>query len=359
MTFNFIKFIKLLTLTVTFWISAATLFILVRFYAYGEEEGLKYVNPKNIVPFTEWLDFGVILGVIIGVFYAIIEFVFERYISQKLNLIFIIFLKTIIYILLMIISLSYITFLAEARMDIDLNNDIGWWRTNALFWLCTIYFLLMTLVYSFIKIANDKLGSGVFLKTLVGTYRKPKEEKRILMFLDLKDSTSIAEKLGHRTYSQCIQDCFSDLNKVLVKYDAEIYQYVGDEAVISWNYNKGVKKNRCVHLYFAFKEELEKRSDFYQRHYDIEPFFKAGLHGGDIMVAEVGTIKKEIAYHGDVINTTSRIQSECNTYNENLLISNQLLEQLNLESIYRSVALGQIQLKGKQEIINISSIRKA
>ena len=37
---------------------------------------------------------------------------------------------------------------------------------------------------------------------------------KILMFLDLKDSTKIAEELGHIEYSKFIQDCFIDLNKV-------------------------------------------------------------------------------------------------------------------------------------------------
>nr|WP_321236662.1 adenylate/guanylate cyclase domain-containing protein [uncultured Psychroserpens sp.] len=356
MKHNFLKFLKLLVFTVAFWVFACSFFICIRFIGYGEEQGLSYVNPKNVIPFTEWLGFGLILGLIIGVFYAIIEFIFETYISQKFNSILSIALKSIIYLTMLIISLSFITILVEEQMDIDLSNDRGWWRTDKLFWLSTAFFLLTSLVFSFIKIANDKLGSGVFIKTLIGTYRKPKEEKRILMFLDLKDSTAIAEQLGHKKYSQFIQDCFFDLNKVLANYDAEVYQYVGDEAVISWLYKKGIKKNKCIDLYFAFLKELQKRANYYQKTYGLNPFFKAGLHGGDIMVAEVGTIKKEIAYHGDVINTTARIQSECNKYNENVLISNRLLEDIDLKSIYTSNAIGDVQLKGKQEIITISAI---
>ncbi|WP_298760066.1 adenylate/guanylate cyclase domain-containing protein [uncultured Psychroserpens sp.] len=357
MKYNLFKFLKLLVFTVFFWSFASTLFIVIRFFAYGEEQGATYVNPKNIIPITEWLDFGLILGIIIGIFYAIVEFSFEKYISQKLNLAVSIGLKLIIYLTILIISLSFITLIAEDRMDIDLNNEQGWWRTDPLFWLSTAYFLLTSLVFSFIRIANDKLGSGVFIKMLLGKYRKPQEEKRILMFLDLKDSTAIAEKLGHKHYSQFIQDCFFDLNTILRRYDAEVYQYVGDEAVISWRYKKGVKNNNCIDLFYAFQNALLKRSKYYQKSYGLNPLFKAGLHGGQLMVAEVGTIKKEIAYHGDVINTTSRIQSECNTYNENLLISNGLLDTIDLKSKYKSRTLGEIQLKGKQEIIEISAIQ--
>lgn len=356
MKYNLFKFLRLLAFTILFWSFACTLFIVIRFFAYGEEQGEVYINPKNIIPFTEWLDFGLILGVMMGVFYAIVEFSFEKYISLKLNLALSILLKSIFYLIFLVISLSLITFLAEERMDIDLPNDIGWWRTDPLFWLCTAYFLLTSLVFSFIKIANDKLGSGVFIKMLLGKYRKPQEEKRILMFLDLKDSTAIAEQIGHKQYSQFIQDCFFDLNRILRRYEAEVYQYVGDEAVISWTYAKGIKNNRCIALFYAFQDRLIKRSKYYENTYGINPIFKAGLHGGTLMVAEVGTIKKEIAYHGDVINTTARIQSECNRYNENLLISNSLLEDIDLQPNYVSKTIGDVQLKGKQEIINISSI---
>ena len=359
MKYNLFKFLKLLAFTIFFWSFASTLFIVIRFFAYGEEQGSTYVNPKNVIPITEWLDFGLILGIIIGVFYAIVEFSFGKYFSQKLNLALSIFLKLVIYLTMLIISLSFITFIAEERMDIDLENEPGWWRTDPLFWLSTAYFLLTSLVFSFIRIANDKLGSGVFIKMLLGKYRKPQEEKRILMFLDLKDSTAIAEQLGHKQYSQFIQDCFFDLNKILRRYDAEVYQYVGDEAVISWAYKKGIKNNRCIALFYAFQEALLKRSKYYEKSYGLNPKFKAGLHGGRLMVAEVGTIKKEIAYHGDVINTTSRIQNECNTYSENLLISNVLLNDINLQTMYVSKTLGAIQLKGKQEIIDISAVRLA
>ncbi len=162
---------------------------------------------------------------------------------------------------------------------------------------------------------------------LLGKYRKQREEERILMFVDLKDSTKIAEQLGHQMYSQFIQDCFRDLNSVLRKHEADIYQYIGDEAVLVWKNKKGFRKNNCVNLYFAFQGKLNNRQEYYIKKYNHIPEFKAGLHCGKLMIAEVGTIKKELAYHGDVINTTSRIQGQCNNYKADLLVSQTLLEK--------------------------------
>jgi adenylate cyclase len=81
----------------------------------------------------------------------------------------------------------------------------------------------------FILQVSDKFGQGVLISFLLGKYYRPKEDDRIFMFMDLKSSTTSAEKLGHIKYSQFIQDCFFDITDVITKYDAKIYQYVGDE----------------------------------------------------------------------------------------------------------------------------------
>ena len=39
------------------------------------------------------------------------------------------------------------------------------------------------------------------------------------------------------------------------------------------------------------------------------------------MVGEIGQIKREIAFSGDVLNTTSRIQEQCKVYNVDILAS--------------------------------------
>ena len=47
---------------------------------------------------------------------------------------------------------------------------------------------------------NDKYGPGVLKHVLIGKYFKPYREERIFMFIDLRNSTFIAERLGERAY---------------------------------------------------------------------------------------------------------------------------------------------------------------
>nr|WP_321223345.1 adenylate/guanylate cyclase domain-containing protein [uncultured Psychroserpens sp.] len=354
--YNLKQFVKQLFFAIIYWVLAFSIFILIRFVAHGEEQGISFMNPKNNVPVTEWIHFGVILGVLVGVLYAIIEFIFNKFITKNIYLGLSILLKTIIYLLVLIFSLTFIIEIIEIDMDINLQNERGWWKQNSLFWLAASYFFLASFIFLFLKLSFEKFGRGVLLNLLIGKYRNPTEEERIFMFVDLKSSTTIAEKLGHKEYSKLLQDCFFDLGKILSRFDGEIYQYVGDEAVITWKLKNGLKNNNCIELYFAFAKQLKRRSKYYLKRYKLEPFFKAGVHGGELIITQVGTVKKELAFHGDVINTTARIQDECNKHDESLLISEELLNMLDLKLKYSAKNIGNILLKGKRDTLQIMAI---
>lgn len=348
-----IQFLSLLFRTIIFWTLAFSIFVFIRYYAIGAEEGL-IVTDYHISDILRYVS---PLGLLIGILFAIVEFVFDKFLSKNLSLALVLIEKFVIYFIGIILSLNYVFPLVENELNLNLTTEEGWWQTSQIFWIIVGYFLICSIVFSFVKIANDKFGKGVFFNLLLGKYRKPREEKRIFMFLDLQASTTIAEKLGHYNYSELIQDCFYDLNRIVTKYDAEIYQYVGDEAVLSWTYKRGIKNNNCVKLFFHFQDRIKKREKYYLKKYNLVPVFKAGIHGGKLIVTEVGTVKKEIAYHGDVINTSARIQGECNKYKELLLSSNILINDLSLSSMYKTEFIGKIELKGKKEKLDISAIR--
>ncbi|AXG71251.1 adenylate and guanylate cyclase catalytic domain protein [Kordia sp. SMS9] len=341
--------------SILFWVLAFAFMIIIRYFGIYEEKGVS-ILPKYELPIQDLLLYVGMSSIPFGIFYAAIEFLFDRFLAKRISLGVIIFTKTFLYLVMLIFLVSYVVEYTGYMLDVSLTEERGWWRTNKTFWSIMIFFVIASLVFSFIRIANEKFGRGVFLKMLLGKYRKPKEEKRIFMFLDLKSSTTIAENLGHYKYSQMIQDCFYDLNTVVRKFDAEIYQYVGDEAVLSWEYKRGLKQNNALELYFAFIDRIHHRSEYYQEKYNLLPEFKAGIHGGTLMVTEVGSIKKEIAYHGDVINTTARIQSQCNAYNANVLISESLLNELQPPKKYVTKNIDDLLLKGKVKSVNIYSV---
>jgi adenylate cyclase len=175
--------------------------------------------------------------------------------------------------------------------------------------------------------------------------------------MDLKDSTSIAEKLGHIKYSQLLQDCYFDLTELVIKYHAQIYQYVGDEVVLTWETEEGFLDNNCIKVFFAFDKLIKNKSEYYSRNYKLIPEFKAGLNNGDVTVAEIGEIKKELAYHGDVLNTAARIQEKCNDFQKRLLISESMKLQLKKQIEFNCELMGNVKLKGKENAINLYDVK--
>ena len=293
-----------------------------------------------------------------GTIFGSLQYFFERYLFRKIPLwklwvrlcidqLVIIFLLTVIYF-------SAITMMKMNTLSLSFAD---FQRSPAAF----IYYLFVFLVNSILSLLleiNRLLGRGNFFKLIAGKFYSPQEEYRIFMFVDLNSSTTIAEKLGHLTYSNFIKDCFYDL-AVVHSYDAEIYQYVGDEAVLTWERSKMKSVMDCVDAFWAFNDELLKKAGYYQDKYGIVPEFKAGASIGMVTVVEIGDVKKEIAYHGNTLNTAARIEAVCNIYGEKLLVSKKLYDELVKEnSNYTYSKVAETQLKGKQGITEIYSIRK-
>jgi len=235
-----------------------------------------------------------------------------------------------------------------------LNEDA--WKYY--FYIIALYTLTMSILISFITQMNNRFGPGVLIPLLLGKYIRPKVEERVFIFLDLKSSTTHAENLGHIRYSELIRDCFLDINQVSIDYQAEIYQYVGDEIVLCWLVDDELDLIICIDFYFACNSVFDSKRSIYLENYGIVPVFKAGLHLGMVTGVEVGSIKREVAYHGDTLNVAARIQGKCNEYESNILISDTLEQKINWGGDYGKTSVGSVILSGRKEPITVYKIDK-
>lgn len=95
----------------------------------------------------------------------------------------------------------------------------------------------------------------------------------------------------------------------------------------------------------------------YMTNYGVGPVFKAGLHYGHVMAGEIGVVKREIAFSGDVLNTTARIQDKCNELGEDILASKLLIDKLNLRNDgFRPQEIGDMELRGKKEPVTLFTV---
>ena len=198
---------------------------------------------------------------------------------------------------------------------------------------------------------------GDLIKYVAGKYHLPEEVNKIFLFIDLKSSTAIAEKIGNTKYSSFLIDYFHDMTGAILMSKAEIYQYIGDEIILTWNFKNGVKDARCINCFFDILTAIEWNKEQYLKKYGVHPEFKAALHSGKVSVTWIGTIKKEIVYHGDVLNTTARIQESCNKYGQKFLISEYMLQNIELPEYLRSEFVDELQLKGKEKKVKIFGLK--
>ena len=184
---------------------------------------------------------------------------------------------------------------------------------------------------------------------------EPQEEKRIIMFLDLKDSTPIAEKLGHKEYFKFIRDFIYCISYGFIENDGRISDYVGDEIVVWWPESKA-NARKAIAFLLATRKELNKNFDRFKRRYDILPEYKAGIHTGNITVGQVGIVKKDLVMSGDTINTAARIRSACTDMNQKFIISKEVLDLLDLKE-WQTEPLGLTDLKGKHNGIELFALK--
>lgn len=196
----------------------------------------------------------------------------------------------------------------------------------------------------------EKYAPTTLISLFMGRYHRPHEVQRIFMFLDLSNSTGIAEELGHIRFFSLLKDFFADMTDPILNSQGEIYQYVGDEIVVSWPIRRSIlKNNQPISCFFRIKESIEEKRDFYLEAYGLVPEFKAAIHSGHVVVGEIGVIKREIVYSGDILNTTSRMMEQCKIQNQQLIISQELKNQLNKKRLnnYDLHDLGEMSLRGK------------
>jgi adenylate cyclase len=205
---------------------------------------------------------------------------------------------------------------------------------------------------------NRKLGPGVAWNWITGKYHTPKEEERIFMFLDLKNSTTLAEKLGNIRFSKLCQDFFHDLTQPVLETKGEVSHYIGDEAVLTWKPKRGLDHANCLRCFELMEQAIANRADYYTKAYGVVPEFKAGVHIGLVVAAEVGEMKSEIVYHGDVLNTTARITGLCAELDSDLLISGDLNALLMLPEQLSAHSFGPMLLKGKEHEVEIVAVRR-
>jgi adenylate cyclase len=271
-----------------------------------------------------------------------------------------ILLKTLILIIAalgvnFLIHITYVVLIDKKTFAIAVNSFYahtfqGTWLLEKMpEWF--ILFILTQIIIEFI----EKYSPGIFFAIFFGKYLKPKNEYLIIMFIDLKNSTPIAEKMDNVSYFRFIREFIYHISTALLELGGRIFQYVGDEIIVSWPAKQQNYKN-CIQALIAARKNIEKNGNRFRREYGFLPEFKVGIHYGEVTIGEIGVIKKDLAMSGDAMNTTARIRDACTELNQKFIVSKEFLEKSNLTD-WQTETLGGFELKGKNTSIELFALK--
>jgi adenylate cyclase len=195
-------------------------------------------------------------------------------------------------------------------------------------------------------IASSAIGERIAKNYLSGF---PVEEQRIFLFIDLHNSTTLAEDLGHLQYSMFLSKFFTDFHSCLQDTGGEVYQYVGDEVIVTWKFSQR-NAFQGVELIKRLNSTVEKNRGTYLQKFATVPGFKAALHQGMVAVTRIGMQK---VYHGDVLNTCSRMLQLASRTQNTLLASEEVAQTLDLCT---PLEFGMSNIRGKKIPVKIFTL---
>ena len=200
--------LKRTVVTIIYWIFAFWAFDLFRFAGLSDMPG---ITLDHEVSYLKSLELFVVLGIITGLLYSIIEEFFERNWFKRKSIGFRLLLKSLFYLVILTLDVELGVEIITSLYDHPHLYTPRILLESGAVWSFIIFFMIASLLFNLWKIILEKFGAGVFWKMLVGKYNPPRVEKRLFMFLDMRSSTTLAETLGYHKFSEMLQHCFYDL----------------------------------------------------------------------------------------------------------------------------------------------------
>jgi adenylate cyclase len=221
------------------------------------------------------------------------------------------------------------------------------------------FFAVFAVTIQFALKMNRMVGANVLRYFAAGVYHRPTAEERVFLFIDLQGSTQLAERLGSARYFELLRRFVDDLTEPVLDTGGEIYQYAGDEVVVTWPMASGLRQASCVRCFFAVQAALDAAADRYTRDFGVVPRFRGGLHGGTVTAGELGDLRQQIVFVGDILNIAARLEAYAKEAGLGLVISGALLDRLVLPADVEATACGDVAIRGKAAPVTAYSLHLA
>lgn len=247
--------------------------------------------------------------------------------------------------LLIIITIIGFTRSLENRVSFAVYVQGGQFRHFLFeedFAVIVLYTLTAVCVVITTRQVSRKMGPGVLFNYVIGKYRQPKREFRIFLALDLKQSTTIAEQLGELRYHEFLKRYFYDLTFSIATHGGHVYRYVGDQVVISWMLDTGLKNCNAVRCFFAARDFIKQQEKYYHDHFSVIPSFRGVLDMGEVLTAEIGFDKQQLVFYGDALQRLAEMEKIGKQEHQDIVMSEFLAVPMRQNRDFCFTALTQL-----------------
>ena len=132
------------------------------------------------------------------------------------------------------------------------------------------------------------VGERTLRDIVFGRYHRSRTEERFFLFVDITGSTPLAERIGPDAVHRFLGEVFRLASDPIDDHRGDVYQYVGDEVVITWMVTEGRAGARPVACFFAIEQALARAAPEFEREFGTVPRLRAALHAGPVITGEVG-----------------------------------------------------------------------
>jgi len=219
--------------------------------------------------------------------------------------------------------------------------------------LSVLFSFLVTFGFLFVLEIGNIVGWRTLRAIVLGRYHRPRSEERFFLFVDVAGSTALAERVGPAAVHRFLDRVFRLASDPIDDYGGEIYQYVGDEMVVTWTASEGRDGARPIACFFAIRTALGKAAPTFEREFGVAPGIRAALHAGPVITGEIGGSKRDIVFHGDVMNTAARLEQATRDLDRRFLVSAEALSRLAGTERYALEPLGPQALRGRAAPVEV------
>ncbi|TAJ34154.1 MAG: adenylate/guanylate cyclase domain-containing protein [Reyranella sp.] len=224
------------------------------------------------------------------------------------------------------------------------------------FGISLIFATAMSLSANLVIEMGRLLGYGTLRSLLTGRYVQPHAEQRVFLLIDMKGSTTLAERLGALRFHALLNDFFRDITEAALECDGEIHKYVGDEAILTWPAGDALTGGDCLACPFVARDLIASNAGKYLARFGVVPEFRASLHCGEIVTGEIGDMRREIAHVGDTLNVAARLLEAAKELGRDVLVSADLLAAAPLPAGLTVEPLPMLAVRGREQPLAIAAL---